>query len=178
MIDAGPDSQAIGLPIVVQRFLLRPAVTLLLRGMLPPDVVLLLSSTSLRQRVRRSGSSTPAATAPWTAQPGSWAWVQSLNRQRGGKLGDLGEQGLDAKSRIADTERAHSRRVNHPSTTCNGMKRARGCDVASLGIVFADLSGLLGQFLSWACQCVHQRRFADTGGSDQRNCMPHTAQWG
>jgi hypothetical protein len=38
--------------------------------------------------------------------------------------------------------------------------------VASFGIVFANSPGLLGHVLRRACQCVHQRRFADAGGTD------------
>ena len=95
-----------------------------------------------------------------------------------GELGDFSEQGLDAKGRIADAERAHSRRVYDPSTAFNSMKRARGRGVTSFGIVFANAPGFLGPFRRQARQSVHQRRLADTRGSDQRHCLPVMAPWG
>ena len=47
-----------------------------------------------------------------------------------GQLRNFREQGADAMGRIADMERAHSRRINHPATARNGVNRARGRSVA------------------------------------------------
>ena len=47
--------------------------------------------------------------------------------------------------------------------------------MAAFGIVFANRSGFLGRLLPRTGQAIHQCRFADTRGADQRHCLPLTA---
>ena len=90
-----------------------------------------------------------------------------------GQLRDFREQGSDAMGRIADMERAYSRRINHPATARNGVNRARGRSVASFRVAFANLPGLLRQRLHRPRQNIDYCRFANARRADQRHCLPH-----
>lgn len=47
-----------------------------------------------------------------------------------GKLGNLGEQRVDAVSHIANLQRSHSWRIDHPPATCNGVQRSRSAAIS------------------------------------------------
>ena len=96
----------------------------------------------------------------------------------GCQLGNLGKERIDPVAHIAQMQRPHAGRVDHPAATRNPVQRASGRRVPPLGIRLADIAGQLWRGIIGTGQGVQQRGFPHPGRADQRHGLPWPAPGG